>query len=274
MKKQQMNRKKIIELVFAIILSFTILSILLYFLFSFYQQKKWESSIQQMQEISHPIFALDKIILYSSANAINTSNSALLDLDISQFTDIAIFINNFSDTNYTLENTIKELSIDSISFSPMPNQGNPTLYSKNLNRFGIPENTSEKESIQESFSFPIVESKNQIDYSKNEVSRTCSTPIVLEYINQNIVTKYHLPSDSNPSLDGSLLRTAGISLSSIETSLSFRIHIMNGLGEHFICPITIPISLHDEENKKTIYDGSYTQELNNLQNYTFLKQID
>ena len=46
---------------------------------------------------SKTIFSIDKIVLYSSASAIknnNTYQKAYWDLDIYQFTDIAIYLNN------------------------------------------------------------------------------------------------------------------------------------------------------------------------------------
>jgi len=274
MKIKQMNKNEKIEFCIGLLLVCIIL-LTIYFLVSyFYHNKKYINDIQQLEEITSDVFSLDKIILYSSASAQNTSNSSLLSLDISQFTDIAIFIDNHPDGNYTLENTIKKCYINTISFSPLPEQGTAYLYPKDLNTFAKIDNFSEKEAIENSFNFPIVKSKDLVDYSKYEIASTCSTPIVLEYVNQNIKTNYNIPSESNPTLDGSILKKTGVPFSSIETNLSFKIHIINGLDEHFICNVNLAIPLRDNSYPHTIYDGSFTQELNNLDKYTFLKQVD
>ena len=274
MKKKQINRNEKLELCIGILLVCVILLIVFFFLNYFYHCKQYESSIEQMQEISSTVFSLNNIILYSSAGAFNHSSSSLLNLDISQFTDIAIFINNNANGEYTLKNTIKELYIDSISFSPLPQQGTPSLFLKDLNTFGKIIDLSDRTPLQDSFSFPVVESKDQVDFANYEIASTCSTPIVLEYINQNIKTNYHLPLESTQSFDGSVLKKAGISFSNIETNLSFRIHIINRLEEHFVCNVYIGIPLRDDSNTHTIYDGSFIKELDHLQNYTFLRQID
>lgn len=273
MKKKQMNKNEKFEFFIGLLLVCIILLTLYFFLNYFYHSKKYDDSIEQMQEMTSSTFSIDRIVLYSSANAINHSTSSLLNLDISQYTDIAIFINNYADGNYTLKNTIKKCYIDTISFSPHLEQGTSSLYPKDLDAFAKIDAFSEKEAIADSFHFPIVESKNLVDYSKYEIASTCSTPIVLEYVNQNIVTNYNLPSESNLNLDGSILKKAGIPLSSMETNLSFQLHIINGLDEHFICNVDFRIPLRDESATRTIYDGSFTQELDNLQDYIFWKQI-
>lgn len=273
MEKKQMSKIEKIEFCIGLLLVCIILLTIYFFANYFYHNKKYLDDIQQLEEITSDVFSLDKIVLYSSADAKNTSASSLLSLDISQFTDIAIFINNHSDGNYTLENTIKECYIDSISFSHLPEQGTPYLYPKDLTTFAKIDNFSEKEPIGNSFYFPVVESKDLVNYSNYEIASTCSTPIVLEYVNQNIKTNYNLPSESNPTLDGRILKKAGIPFSTIETNLTFKIHIINGLNEHFVCNIDFAIPLRDDSSTSTIYDGSFTQELNDLQKYSFLKQM-
>jgi hypothetical protein len=73
------------------------------------------SFANQMQKIAtkneDTVFSVDKIVFYSSANAIdNSEGETLQDLNICQFTDIAIYLDNQnSSTDLTGENTIKEL---------------------------------------------------------------------------------------------------------------------------------------------------------------------
>ena len=53
------------------------------------------------------VFKISKILLYSSGNAIdNSSNHSLQDMDICQYTDIAIYIDNTSSiSDLTTQNT-------------------------------------------------------------------------------------------------------------------------------------------------------------------------
>ena len=67
------------------------------------------------EENETPMFKVGKIVLYSSANATDNSDGKLENISISQFTDIAIYIDNKSFTKeITAENTVKEIYIDDI----------------------------------------------------------------------------------------------------------------------------------------------------------------
>lgn len=81
----------------------------------------FEKNILEIAELnSKDIFSLDKIFLFSSANATNNStSSANWDLNISQYSDIAVFINN-DKNNLSNENSIKKLYLDNFKFNKMP----------------------------------------------------------------------------------------------------------------------------------------------------------
>ena len=67
---------------------------------------------------TNTIFSINKIVLFSSANAevtVNTNNTTTIN-NLIQYTDIAIFINN-NTSEYTLENTLKSVQIDDIKFN-------------------------------------------------------------------------------------------------------------------------------------------------------------
>ena len=73
-----------------------------------------------MEEIisknENPTFSVEKIYLCSSANAIdNTSEQKLDKLGLYQYTDIAVYFNNYKDNGLTEKNTLKKLYIDDIS---------------------------------------------------------------------------------------------------------------------------------------------------------------
>ena len=82
---------------------------------------------------TNPIFSIDKIVYYSSAFVTdNSSDSNFQNINIGEYTDIAIYVNNTNTTDeLTDENTISELYIDNIKVSSKTNKGQPTLCYKN-----------------------------------------------------------------------------------------------------------------------------------------------
>ena len=131
MVNYKMNKKIIIPI---IILCLIILCIFLSM--SIFNKPK-NKNIQS--ESVESVFIIDKILLYSSVNARDNSQGGLLqDLDIHQFTDIAIYIDNKTSTkDLTPKNTVKEISIYNISIDAESDTGekiinykNPLLYGK------------------------------------------------------------------------------------------------------------------------------------------------
>lgn len=80
-----------------------------------------EKSILEIAELnSKDIFSLDKIFLFSSADATNNiTSNANWDLNISQYSDIAVFINN-NKSELSNENSIKKLYLDNFKFNTAP----------------------------------------------------------------------------------------------------------------------------------------------------------
>ncbi len=206
------------------------------------------------QENENPIFAIEKILLYSSADAIdNTKEQNLQNLSVCQYTDIAIYINN---TNYlkdiTAENTINELYIDNININLNSGTGNQLLNYKDIHEFGkfkMLENSSDR------INYKVLHTniENEVnDYSNPTFFTDCSNPITLGYINRDVVTKYKVSKDNNFIIfDGKVLKTAGVNLKDIGCTMNFTIHIRNNLDEEYIYNADINISLEDE----AIYNG-------------------
>lgn len=213
------------------------------------------------------VFTIDKIVLFSSCSSettINSNNTTTIN-HLNQFTDIAIFINN-EDDEFTLENTLKSVSIKEISFNRNPNLGTPSLYYKGLNNFAK-YSVNEENLITSDLNFSI-SSEDEINYDKPTLFNNCANPITLGYVNSNIKTDYTINnSDIAIRHDGSLLQKCNVLLDDINCSLSFTIYIENNLGEHFKCPVYINIPLQNTTN--SIYDGSYTYTYN--PNYIFYK---
>ena len=98
-----------------------------------------------------PTFRVSKMVKYSSAEAIdNTVEQNLQDLSIYQYSDIALYIDNFSD-ELTEENTIKELYIDNFKIDVAYQYGTPSLYYKNpltISKFRMIEENEIKDTLK------------------------------------------------------------------------------------------------------------------------------
>lgn len=200
-----------------------------------------------------PIFSIDNITLFSSANsdAEIQSNSTLNLKNLYQYTDIAIFITPHGD-KLTYKNTLKEVFIDNINFVTIPEVGTPSLYYKNLSDFTTPKYVEENK-IDKSLNFNI-SSEDNADLTAPTLYNNCANPITLSYINSNIKTNFTLANAfTQISYDGSLLKHCSVTLSSIKSALSFDIHIKNNQNEDFIYPVYIEIPLTTEDS--SIYDG-------------------
>lgn len=213
------------------------------------------------------VFKIDKIVFFSSCHSdstINSNNTTTIN-NLQQYTDIAIFINN-SNTNYTLENTLKSVSINNISFNVTPVLGTPNLYYKSLNDFAKPQ-YDENNLIDSDLTFSI-SSEDNIDYSKPILYNNCANPITLSYVNSGIKDNYTISNENNSIIyDGSLLKRCNILLNDLSTSISFTINIENNLGDKFSCPVYLNIPL--QGGNSSIYNGSYTYTYN--PGYNFYK---
>lgn len=204
---------------------------------------------------SRTIFAINKIVFFSNSNAKNKNiaSSNFTIENLYQYTDMAIFINNNEEK--TLENTFKEVYINNIHFTKLPEIGEPKLYYKNINNFAKSE-ISNEHLISDKLDFNIV-SDDYANLDTPTLYNNLANPITLSYINSNIKTDYTITDTSNPiTYDGSLLKRCNVSLSQITCSLSFDIYITNNLNQKFKCSVFIDIPLETPEH--TIYDGNIT----------------
>lgn len=214
------------------------------------------------------IFAINNITLFSSADsdAEVRQNSTLNINNLYQYTDIALFLNPGQE-ELTYKNTLKELYIDNIRFVTTPNEGTPSLYYKNIQNFATSK-VSEENKIVDKLHFNI-SAEDEADLNTPTLYNNCANPITLTYLNNSIKTNYTLPDAfSQIAYDGSLLKKCGVTLSSIEGSIAFDIHLTNNLDQQFICPVYIKFPLEAKDGT-SIYDGKVLQE--NKTNYTFYR---
>lgn len=217
-----------------------------------------------MEEIisknENPTFSVEKIYLCNSANAIdNTSEQKLDKLGLYQYTDIAVYLDNYKDNGLTEKNTLKELYIDDISLDLDYNIGKPSLVYTNLFKLGSREELAKmianSKNIQnEKIEFNILktnEENNVADYEEPTFYADCSNPITLKYINE-ISAEYSVEKNTSAIFDGSILEKVGIKPEDIYARISFRINLVNNVGEYYSNCVSFRIPLNDINKGTTI----------------------
>ena len=263
-KSEKMRTKSVIAIVLIVLAIFLLYNVVLIYVIN----KNFADEVSEFYRFNaNTIFSIDKIFFYSSAGATeNAEKRAIWNLDLYQYTDIAIYINNKSDDKLTNENSIKELYIDNIKFGNVQ-YGTPSLYYKNINEFGkciikVDEDSESDEttqSLSDKLDYLIV-NDGELDYSKPQMYADCSSPITLEYVNKDIKENQIISDISqNLTYNGSLLRQSSIILSTIENYVSFTIHLTNQYDQKFIANVYLDIPLEDTITGETIYDGSFTK---------------
>lgn len=252
-----MDKKKLILTIIVIILLIIVFG-LAYLLFQKYVLKQnFENDILSFaNKNQNTVFKIEKITFFSSCDAKNKSisNTNFTIENLYQYTDMALFISSSSDEK-NLENTLKKVYIDNISYTTSPKLGETKLYYKNINHFAKSDITDDN-LIQDRIDFEIT-SKDEANLDKPTLYNNLANPIVLSYVNSNIKTDYTLTDTSKPiTYDGSLLKRCNVLLNDITCKLSFDIYIVNHLDQEFKCSVYIDIPLETED--KSIYDGNIT----------------
>lgn len=221
---------------------------------------------------SDEIFSLDKIFLFSSANAIhNDENKNFWNLNVYQYTDIAVYISNNSDYLITNKNAVKNLYIDNIHFSNT-SKGVKSLYYKDINAFGN-SILNDSNLINGRLDFNVVNVKSDLDYSTPQIYNTLDNPITLEFVNKSFKDSTIIPNNNQLLVfDGSLISKSNTPLSDLAETLSFTIHIINNFDEEFLCTVQIQIPLEDESTSQNITNGYVKKTISNLSEYKFYKK--
>ena len=198
------------------------------------------------------IFSLDKIILTSSANAIdNSENKNLQDLSIYQFTDIAVYIGNGEELSN--KNTIKNLYIDNIAINTRTKKGIQSLNYKNFRNFGKSDGLMSNTPDRIDFYIVYTNEENaKANYDEPTFYTDCSNPITLGYLNGDIVTGYKMGENTSVSFDGKILKTTEIELKDIECNIRFKVNIENNKQEKFSCWLNFYLPLDEVFNGVSI----------------------
>ena len=275
--KFKTKHPKLILLLLTILLIICILAYSYIFYASYSRNEFINQSLKISDQNQLSIFKVNKILIYNSANAINNrSDNSLEDLNICQYTDIAIYIDNTSSiSDLTTQNTVKELWIDNIKITPNSDLGTQVLNYKNLNNFGKFDNISSADNSRIDFNIVNTNEQNESsDYSTPTFYTDCSNPISLGYVNSGIVKNYSIHDNVNSVvLNGKLLQQANVDLSQISYNLAFDIHIKNYDDDSFVYHSNIDVDLNTQN--KDIYNGYLYQTRNNTSGneYVFFKEV-
>lgn len=244
-KKLKIN-KKILIYVFVIVI------IILIFVYTkiiniHIKNKKLEKdAILISEKNEEKVFSLEKIILISSANAIdNSEQKDFKDLSLYQFTDMALIIDNGEELSN--KNTVKSLFIDNIEINTRTKKGIQSLNYKNYEKFGKTDNLINS-TIPDRIDFNIVytnEENQKANYDEPTFYTDCSNPITLEYVNKDLVTGYKMGENTSVFFDGKILKSAGVELKDLECYIKFRINILNNIDEKYSCNIGFYLPIND-----------------------------
>ena len=271
---------KNVKLAFVILIVISIILILLYSHFVLSKSITKDDFASDMIQISdnneETVFSIQKITLYSSANAIdNSKDQSLRDVSICQYSDLAIYIDNGqSSSELTDKNTIKELYIDNIFMTSKLDNGTKILNYKNPLNFGKYKDIEEPTNNRIDFKIINTNQENESNnYDEPTFFTDCSNPINLGYLNKDILTNYSVSADSSTvSFNGKVLKEANISLDDINYTLNFTIHIVNNLNEKFSYNMNLDVNLDD--NNGGIYNGySYKGKTTTGNQYRFFKEV-
>lgn len=272
MKKRKINT----TLVLTIDIILLVLSIFTYrYIFSVESLKKSyaEETTKFIENNENPVFKIGQIILYSSANAIDNSNGDLKDIDISQFTDMEIYIDNkVKSEEITAENTINEMYINNIKIESKSSESEKIFNYKNPQNCGKYVDLSNWEADGILFNITRTNDEDkEANYDHNIFYTDCSNPISLGYINKNILTGCEVSKEvGTVAFDGTILKSAGIDVKDLKTNISFSINITNNYNEKFVCNLSLDVDLESEE--EGIYSGYLIKMLNpEGDKYNFIK---
>lgn len=265
---KNLDKKAILMIISLSIFIIFLIFIIAYFLKNIFINNSFEKDYSTYAALNEDNpFSLNKLVIFSSASVDTKEvNNSVWNLDISQFADICIYLNNIPYDNNS-KNTIKKLYINNISISKTE-LGTPCLYQKTIQDFGKSSFADDK-IFKDRIDFNLVNTDEIANYSNNEIFSNLSNPILIGFYNKNIKTNFW---NSNAELDhsGRILKEAKIPKQSIECNISFDINIINELDEEYICNVNFDIPF--ENDTKNVYDYGYiTKEIKDLDNYKFLR---
>ena len=185
------------------------------------------------EEKSLEKIAINKIVCYSSANAINSNENLKTDwlINIYQYTDMAIYLQKTQDIN------IEKVYVDNIQIAKPSVLGEAKIYKKNIEDFAknvLPEQREEK-----------IEYIVSLD-GENDFQQNCTNPIILSYINQNIKEEFVIKNTGESLVfDETILKKALILPEDIESQISFDVNVVDSEDKHYKVNVVLDIPVHE-----------------------------
>ncbi len=245
----------------AFLLVFLILITYLY-IHRYYVNNEFSESATRLAMLNtNTVFSIDKIYLYSSAYATNNIDSRpIWNLNVNQYTDIALYINNRYSEGINYNNSIKSLTISDINFTK-GKAGTPSLYYKDILNFAN-QSINEESKIGDLLDFKIV--TDELDTSSASIYSNCQNPITLSYVNKNVKENYIIEDGSSTlKYDGNILRMTEVPMTSMKCTVSFKITLTNMYNHKYIANVYIDIPLEDQYTGESIYNGKIEKTLEN-----------
>ena len=185
MKKYKTLILFIIELIIIVVLCILYRKIYVY---EVGKIKYVEQAEKFVEENKNPIFKIKRITLLSSGNAIDNSGGNLKNIDISQYTDISVEIDNTGKSSeITAENTINSMIIKDINVSTRGKNGEKRFNYKNPYYDG---KYREIDNYQNDGIVFNVLRKNEelesVNYDFPTFYTDCSNPISLSFLNNSL----------------------------------------------------------------------------------------
>ncbi len=267
------------KLAFVLLMLLLLLCILAYsyiFYVSYCKETFIEQSLKIAKQNEVSVFRVSRISFYSSGSAI-ANDSSLQNLDICQYTDIAISIDNTSSiSELTTQNTVKELWIDNIRIrTANPDVGTQILNYKNPNLLGTFQPLSSASGGKINFKVVNTNEENEsTDYNAPTFYTDCSNPISLGYLNRGIVQNYSIHDEIHSVVyNGKLLEQAGVDLANLDVNLLFDIHLKNYDDDTFVYHANMDVVLNTES--KEIFGGYLYQPRTDTSGneYVFFKEL-
>lgn len=268
---ENIKKKNLRKKFFILIIFYGILIVVIATIMHFFGDDLFKNDVEILEENQDAMFNVNKIQYYSDVSA--TSNQTTYqnpewNLDVYQYTDIAIYIERITD--FSTENYIKSLYIDNIKISETK-EGVQKIYYLNPLNFGkndiLEENAEAENEINNKLEYNIINyenKENDIGYSIPIFFEDCSNPITLRYVNLDILKDYTISTNEQIKFDGSLLKNANISLDDIQSTISLDLNIITEAGDKHSMTLSLDIPLNNENSD--IYDGPISITKENLEN--------
>lgn len=244
-----MKFKKILPLILAIILVATIVILLI---FSQNSLTPPQPNIEKetIAEKQSPI-DIEKIVLFSSASALNDYSNPWWNLNILQYSDIAIYLKEDE-----VSIPANSIFLDNFNFIDGPKLGSPICtYISPLN---LGKNSSDIYSAkdQKNISFEVKNSSTEETFENPVFFNNFSSPLTFRYINKDILKDYLLNPEDSSSLtfDGSLLQKCSVKKEDISCKISFDINYVVSESESYKYNVIFDVLL--ENSEQSIFDGN------------------